>query len=213
MPKNVHYNCTKTSPKSINKRKTMHFEEVWEANQVHLKNFITVKVPSQEVPDILQIVSIEFYNQLLKGDDIEHPKKWLFQVTRNVISDYYKKKSRTAESELEFANNVPSDYKNCACDIMELAAEAFLPEKFSKPLILSDIYNIPQKEIAKQLGLSYENCKSIIQRARKKMKEEIEKYAHLTYNKQGQVVGCTLKDGKNMPHKILEKINNLGLED
>ena len=42
----------------------MEFEEIWNAHHVHLKNFISIKVPEQEVSDILQVVSMELYKSI-----------------------------------------------------------------------------------------------------------------------------------------------------
>ena len=160
----------------------MEFEKTWESNQLHLKNFIATKVPEQDVLDILQNVSIEFYKNIKYDKEILNPKNWLFQVTRNKIADYYKSKYRSIESEANFLAMASEEIQPCVCDITELIIKSLLPTEYGTPLILSDIYRVPQKEIAKQLDLSYVNTKSRIQRARKKFEEEIGKSVELSYN-------------------------------
>jgi len=191
----------------------MKFEEIWEANHLPLKNFVITKVPEREVPDILQIVSIEFYKSIQKGKEIRNPKNWLFQVTRNIIADYFKKKSKSIDSELHFANVYQEDYDGCICDIVEEVIQSLLPEKYSVPLILSDIYKIPQKEIAIQLDMNYENTKSIIRRARERLKDKVKQSVDLQYNKKGEVVSGRLKQGNDFPPEIVQMIRKLELED
>jgi len=93
----------------------MKFEEIWEENHLHLKYFIATKVPNQDIMDILQNVSIEFFKNVQNHKEIQSPKKWLFQVTRNLIADYYKTKNQSNESELNFANTSSEGFQHCVC--------------------------------------------------------------------------------------------------
>jgi len=184
----------------------MNFEETWNANHTALRNFISIKVPEQEVPDILQTVSLELYQSIQNGKAIRNPKNWLFQVTRNTIADYYKVKSKSTQSELGFANTAQEDFEPCVCDIVEQVIHSLLPAKYSVPLILSDIYKIPQKEIADQLDISYENAKSRILRARKKIKNKVLQSVDVEYNKRGDVVSGKLKENNDFPVELVEII-------
>lgn len=191
----------------------MEFEEIWNAHHLPLKNFVTTKVPEREVSDILQIVSIEFYKSIQKGKEIRNSKNWLFQVTRNIIADYFKKKSKSIDSELGFANMPQEDYQDCVCDIVEQVIQSLLPEKYSIPLILSDIYKIPHKEIAIQLDMNYENTKSRIRRARERLKDKVGQSIDLEYNKKGEIVSGRLKQNNNFPPEMVQMIRKLQLED
>lgn len=186
------------------------FKKVWHAYSEHLNNFIATKVPEQEVPDILQNVSIELFNCIEKGTEIRSYKSWLFQVTRNTIADYYKSKS--IDSTANFTSVSQEDFKPCVCDIMEQIIATVLPKKYSEPLILSDIHKVPQKEIADKLDVTYENAKSRIQRARIKIKEAFEHSVNFTYGTNGQIVGGVLKNNNNLSVELIEKIKNLQLE-
>jgi len=61
------------------------FNEIWQANQLQLKNFIATKIPEQEVPDLLQLVSIALFKNIENGTPIKNYKNWLFQVSRNKL--------------------------------------------------------------------------------------------------------------------------------
>jgi len=190
----------------------MEFKKTWEANHLHLKNFIALKVPEQEVPDILQNVSVELFDNIERGTEIRNTKSWLFKVSRNMIADYYKNKSKSSGAEQNFAYTVKEDFKFCACDLFEEAIKYLLPAKYSNPFILSDLYKVPQKEIAKQLGISYDNAKSRIQRARKLFKGKIEESVNLQYNNKGKIVAVALKNKHEFPIEFVKKIKNMQVE-
>lgn len=190
----------------------MKFNKIWDANNEHLKNFITKKIPQQEVPDMLQNVSIELFKSLEKGVEIKNPKNWLFQVSRNLIADYYKQKSKSINLATNI-DNTSNDFQPCICDVMEQIIQAVLPESYGQPLILSDVYKVPQKEIANRLNINYENTKSRIQRARKKMKEAFELSVEFVYNKNGEIVGGRLKPNNNLPAELVDTVRKLQLED
>jgi len=189
------------------------FNEIWEANQSHLKNFIATKVPGKEVSDVLQNVSIELFNSLDKGKSITNLKNWLFQVTRNTIADHYKNKSKSLHAKSNFSTIIQKEYEPCICDIMEQIIESVLPPKYSTPLILSDIYKLQQQEIANRLDINYVNAKSRIQRARKKLKKVFEQTVDFTYNQKGEIVGGVLKANHNLPAELVQKVKQLQLED
>jgi len=190
----------------------MKFDKIWEVNKQHLKNFIAQKIPQPEVPDMLQNISIELFNSLEKGVEIKNTKNWLFQVSRNLIVDYYKQKSKSNNSVSNYCN-ISDDFEPCICDIMEQIIQSVVPERYGKPLILSDLYNIPQKEIAKQLNINYENTKSRIQRGRKKLKEAFHHSIEFVYNSKGAIVGGRLKPNNNLPADLVQTVKILQLED
>lgn len=68
---------------------------IWENFSKHLKNFIRQRAKSEaDTDDILQEVFLKVHknlHQLMRTDKLE---SWLFQITRNVISDFYKKQGK-----------------------------------------------------------------------------------------------------------------------
>lgn len=131
------------------------FHIVWSTHEQHLFNFIKTKIEDiTTAEDILQEVSIKFLNNLERETVIKNYKTWLFQVCRNTIADYYRKlknndQLNSYEHSLEFNTT-----GNCVCDLSEFVIKTYLPEKYSKPLFLSDIQLKPQKEIASMLNIS-----------------------------------------------------------
>ena len=66
--------------------------------QQRLRTFIAQRVPNEgEVDDILQDVFLRMHRRL---DSLKDPRRvvsWVFQITRNVIADYYRAPNRRRE--------------------------------------------------------------------------------------------------------------------
>lgn len=191
----------------------MDFQTIWTQYKDHLHNFILTKVDDkEEALDILQEVAIKLHKNLEKQTEILNYKNWLFQVTRNTIADHYRKKAKQDHVKMNYANFQVTDYEACACDLAEVVIRMALHKDYSVPLIMSDLYNIPQKEIAQELNLGLSNTKSRIQRARKKLKEQVEGCVDIELNKKGQITNISLKKHCMPKQAIMEEIKKLNLE-
>lgn len=151
----------------------MTFNEIWNKHHDHLLNFIKTKMDDENIAeDILQNVSIKLIDNLDRNTEIINYKSWLFQVTRNTIADYYRKNEQHSELSLEHSE-ISINSSACVCDLSGFVIQTYLPEKYSKPLFLSDFEQKSQQQIAKMLDISLTATKSRIQRGRKKLKENI----------------------------------------
>jgi len=149
-------------------------------------------------------------NHKKKSQDIKNIKAWLFQVSRNTIYNYYKKKELEfnlnedwnieEESSSELSKILVSDY---VIPMIQL-----LPKDFSNALMLSDIDRIPQKEIALQLNLELSATKMRIQRARKKLRALFTECCYLEHDKHGNFIGCSIKSSCEPLQKISKDLKN-----
>ena len=162
-----------------------------------LEYFILSKVKDQAVAkDVLQDVFIKIHLHLHTIKDHSKLKAWIFQLTRNTITDYYRKHKTTVDTaeipEVIAAPNLPSEegLENCVIPFIDQ-----LPPKYREALTLTDIKGLSQTQLAAQLNISYVAAKSRVQRARQKLKAlftdccliHTDKYGNvLTYEK----VGC-----------------------
>ena len=176
----------------------------------YLKGYIIKKVQN---PVLAEDLTQEVMYRLAKADnenrDIRNVKAWLFQTTRHVIADHYRKESRSPlvdSSEpfvMETAKGL-SGFQNLAglgdefvsiSDIdFILPMLKLLPEEYGKPLIMSDIENIPQKEIARHLGIGLSATKMRIKRAREKLHGLFVECCEIEYDSRGDFAGCTIKE-------------------
>lgn len=143
-----------------------------------LFGFIRSKVNSNEdAEDLLQDVWYRFA-QLTNLDELESVSGWLFQVARNRIIDFYrKKKNKSLEDftyeneagELNFKDILLADdsqhpemkqFKNLFWDELLKALDE-LPANQREAFVLNEIEEISLQEIANRTG---ENLKTIISR-------------------------------------------------
>lgn len=185
----------------------------------YLKAYILTKTKDKAIAeDIVQNVMIKLVESHQKDTQITNIKAWLFQVSRHCISDYYK---NLLMSELNSdIDKLNSDISKLNSDmnefnaLPELAISDYivpmirlLPEQFSIALEKSDIDKIPQQDIANQLNLSLSATKMRIQRGRVKLRALFAECCHLEYDKNGQLIGCTIKSDCKPLHEIKKDLD------
>ncbi|MCL3782161.1 sigma-70 family RNA polymerase sigma factor [Prolixibacteraceae bacterium JC049] len=157
-------------------------------------SYVNKRVSSEHnAQDITQEVMGRMIDAYNKEVPVQNVKSWLYQVTRNVIADRFRK---THEMEL-----VNDEMDEEASDFFpELTAEDFiipmirlLPEEYATPLYLSDIERLKQADIAKKLNISLSAAKMRCQRGRKKLHELFLECCNIHYTEKGAFDFCTLK--------------------
>lgn len=117
----------------------------------------------------------EVFYKLSKSnsDKIDNVKSWVYTIAKNTITDYYRKKKIHTEEIGEYPedetyndNNVVEELSCCIEKYVEQ-----LPKDYSSVMMLSELEEVSQKEIAEQLGMNYTTVRSKIQRGRKKLKD------------------------------------------
>ncbi|MEW6527895.1 MAG: sigma-70 family RNA polymerase sigma factor [Spirochaetota bacterium] len=162
-----------------------------------LKKYVIGKINNNELAeDIVQEVMLKVIVAHQKNIQVKNLRAWLFQITRNTLIDYYRKNENCIQENEVFINEIlfqmedesynPSDY---LIPMIQL-----LPQKYSKPLLLSDIENLPQKVIAMQMGLSLSATKMRIQRARKMLYNLFIECCDIKYTENGAFQYCTVKE-------------------
>lgn len=170
----------------------------------YLKGYIIKKVGD---PILAEDLTQEVMYRLAKADgenqEIKNVKAWLFQTTRHVISDHYRARKKdpvvNVQEDLNSSSGTenfhfPDEFVSISDADFILPVIQLLPEAFSKPLIMSDIENIPQKEITKHLGLGLSATKMRIKRARQKLHDLFVECCEIEFDSRGDFAGCTIKD-------------------
>ncbi len=193
------------------KKECCNINEVVQEFYDYLKSYIQGRVKDQSLAeDIVQEVMVKLIESHQKEKEIKNIKAWLFQVSRNTIYDYYKRNNLVfnesedwnleEEEDSELSKILVSDY---VIPMVQL-----LPDDYATPLMLSDIDKIPQKEIAKRLNLKLSAVKMRIQRARTKLGALFVECCHIEYDKQGNFIGCTIKNCCEPLQNISKDLNN-----
>ncbi|MCC5941876.1 MAG: sigma-70 family RNA polymerase sigma factor [Balneolaceae bacterium] len=176
----------------------------------YLKGYVIKKVQD---PVLAEDLTQEVMYRLAKADDenrdIRNVKAWLFQTTRHVIADHYRKESRSpmvdlhkpfvmeSAEDLSGFQNLPDlgdEFVSISDVDFIIPMLKLLPKEYGKPLIMSDIENIPQKEIAEHLGLGLSAVKMRIKRAREKLHSLFVECCEIEFDSRGDFAGCTIKE-------------------
>jgi RNA polymerase sigma-70 factor (ECF subfamily) len=150
-------------------------ENIWREHHDQLLAFINKRVKNrEESEDILQEVFIKILSKIGTLKNSSKLKSWVFQMTRNAIIDYIrKKKYQEMEAEIrDIEDESDQTAMNAATGWIGYYVDA-LPENYREAVTLYEIKGLSQKEVAEQLGISYVNARSRIQRGRQLLKKNL----------------------------------------
>ncbi|WP_423127705.1 RNA polymerase sigma factor SigZ [Gaoshiqia sp. Z1-71] len=149
---------------------------IWKEQHDQLLSFIRKRVtdPAQ-AEDILQDV---FLKILLKIDGLNNRDKlqsWLYQITRNTISDYFRQKEK--ENRLT-GQQVETDMQDEQSAMKEAESwiglyVADLPENYRQAVTMYEMEGLSVGEIADRLNISYTNARARVQRGRLALKKSL----------------------------------------
>jgi RNA polymerase sigma-70 factor (ECF subfamily) len=163
--------------------------KLWELFREGLKSFIISRVKHEaEAEDILQDVFIRMHENLCHLKDSSKVKPWLYQVTRNLIIDHFRKKrldTREYKIMLPAKQNSERFMDEAVSDMLRMMDK--LSPEYCEALCMTEIEGISQKEYAVRAGLSYSGAKSRIQRARLMLKEMLLDCCHYQFDRYGTV--------------------------
>jgi RNA polymerase sigma-70 factor (ECF subfamily) len=170
---------------------TKPLEELWDQYCCRLLAFIRRRVSNEaDAEDILQEVFIRIHRSLCCLDGWDKPESWIYQVTRNLIIDYYRSRRPLLEipknliAEADFDEDDPQ--ARLALSLRETID--VLPERYRQALILSEYQGLSQQEVADRLGLSLSGAKSRIQRARLKLRDLLLACCHFELDRRGRIM-------------------------
>ncbi|MFD1094829.1 sigma-70 family RNA polymerase sigma factor [Salegentibacter chungangensis] len=177
--------------RQLNKYKDI--SEVWLDYKDALRNYIFKFVKDEDTANGLSHeVLMKVYSSCCSGRGIRNVRSWLFQIAYNTCMDYFKKRKKTTE--------MPKDIRQEDEDLLYKEAGEFiapliglLPEKYRRPLEMSDIKGLKQQEVADALGLTLTATKSRIQRGRKMLKEKITDCFHIEVDRNGNLTAFNIK--------------------
>ncbi|OSY87958.1 hypothetical protein WH52_07935 [Tenacibaculum holothuriorum] len=194
------------------KKECCNINEVVQEFYDYLRAYIFKKTKdSRLADDLVQEVMIKLVETHQKAKDIKNVKAWLFQVSRNAIYDYFTKNNLSVSIDDDWKLNSIKDDEESLVKVEDyvLPMINMLPKQYAVALKMSDIDNIPQKEIAKELDLGLSATKMRIQRARTKLRALFVECCDIEYDKQGDFIGCSIKESceplQNTSKKLKDK--------
>ncbi len=166
-------------------------ERLWELYCCRLLAFIRRRVSNDaDAEDILQEVFIRIHRTLCCSNEWKKPESWIYQVTRNLIIDYYRRRKDWVELPQDLSVEADFDEDDPDARLALSLRETIdtLPEPYRQALILTEYQGLSQKELAKRLGLSLSGAKSRVQRARLKLRDLLLACCHFELDRRGRVI-------------------------
>jgi RNA polymerase sigma-70 factor (ECF subfamily) len=174
----------------------MHTEiqTIWKYLYLELNAFIYSKVKDEETgKDILQEIFIKVHLNIHKLKDSSKLTSWVYQITRNVIHDYFRNEKRLVQLdniELPIAEE-PSFQRLSDCINSKIEQ---LPKVYQEAMVLTTFQNLKQTELADYLGISYSGTKSRVQRAKEKLIDLVANCEHVETDSEGNIIEHNLDD-------------------
>jgi len=172
-------------------------ENIWKEFHSKLHAFIRGRVSNASIADdILQEVFIKIHKQIDSLKDTNKLEGWIYQITRNSITDYYRANKKVEElpellsdSDSDLDKNTPHAFENYFSPLIQS-----LPDTYSQALILSEIDGLKQKDVAKKLGISLIAAKARIQRGRLMIKDIMLQCCRFEFDQNKNIVDYETKD-------------------
>jgi RNA polymerase sigma-70 factor (ECF subfamily) len=152
---------------------------------------------------VLQDVFLKVHDQLPRLEDPARLHAWVYQITRNAIVDYYRRRGRTPELTTEYPEDLAADDSevDLTPEVVAWLAPMIetLAPKYRDALLLSEIQGLTQKETADRLGISLSGAKSRVQRGREQLREKLLDCCHIELDRAGRVVEWRSRQNRCRP--------------
>jgi RNA polymerase sigma-70 factor (ECF subfamily) len=174
---------------------------MWAELHGRLRAFVARRVPDDGavVDDLAQEIMLRLYTHIGRLRDQDRLDAWAYQVARNVIADYWRR--RAAARELPFgqelgerAASVPEPESEHVADrLRSEIASCLAPmvdrlnEPYRQAIRLTDLGDSTQHEAARSLGLSVPGLKSRVQRGRAQLRELLRACCHIELDRSGRI--------------------------
>ena len=162
-------------------------EQLWRELHASVHSFVLRRVRRPEdADDITQRVFLNLHRSLDSLRDGERVRAWIFRASRNAIADHYR--APAARREVAIGDTSDLEAASDAIDPEEDAVRSSEAELAGclRPLVdamtaheaealrLVEIDGVSQTEASRRLGLSVSGMKSRVQRARARLRRDIE---------------------------------------
>jgi RNA polymerase sigma-70 factor (ECF subfamily) len=167
----------------------MHLMEIYDEYYRPVRRFILNTVRNEWVADdLVQETFIKINNNLETVRDASKLKSWIFRIAYNNCQDFFRSRGKSSSLDNEEIQEIPEETSSPAVPATQKALEQFqmrqcvfglvnhLPEPLRSVIILSDVDEFSQQEIADIIGITVANVKTRLHRARKKLKGLLEEH-------------------------------------
>ena len=167
-------------------------EQIWRELSDRLRRFVRSRIDSpNDVDDVLQTVFVRIHSRLDDLHKADRLESWVFQITRNAVADYYRKKRNTDNdvdslidnSDQTGTDNVNAELAGCLGTMIER-----LPNDQRRAVSMYELEGMSQNEIARRESISVSGAKSRVQRARKSLAAMLKACCEFQFDARGNVL-------------------------
>jgi RNA polymerase sigma-70 factor (ECF subfamily) len=134
-----------------------------------------------DAEDVTQDVFVKVYKNLESFRGESAISTWIYRITVNTCFDFLRKRKRQAAISLEECAE-PSTGPQGLKQLVETMA-AKLPDAYRKVFVLYDIQGLKHAEIAETLGITEGASKSLLHRARARLRQRLGPYVKGWHNR------------------------------
>lgn len=182
----------------------MNFLEIHDQFYERVRKFIIASMRDESAAD--DLVQEAFMKIQQNLDSVRDPGKvssWVFRIAHNLCQDHFRSQKKFSSHEeihegLVNLQETPLQKKMEQAEMSQCVQDQLnlLPESLRSVLIFSDVMEFSQEEIADILGLTVENVKVRVHRARKKFNAILEEKCTFEVDERNILV-CEPVDKKN----------------
>ncbi|MGG6231514.1 sigma-70 family RNA polymerase sigma factor [Tenacibaculum sp. SDUM215027] len=164
---------------------------LWDDLHQELYRFILSRVKNEEdSKDILQEVFIKALTKIDTLKDTSKLTSWVYQICRNVVLDYFRKKQTLKEDhiDIEFPEEAKEDNTYTKLSTCINGKISSLSEKYKEAILLTSFKDYSQLQLAHDKNISYSGAKSRVQRAKNLLKEDILDCPNVVTDANGKII-------------------------
>jgi len=146
----------------------------WDRHEAELRSWLRHRMGNAaDAEDLLQDLFIKAMRQGERFCAIGNARAWLFEVARNALADRLRLARVTVElpEELAADNREVAAVDSLAACLPRVLAE--LSPEDREAITVCDLEGLPQEDYARRKGLTLPGAKSRIQRARKRLRDQL----------------------------------------
>ena len=198
-------------------------EQLWRLLSNGLRSFLRQRVPDDAIADdLVQETFLRVHQRRESVRDDQSLTSWVYQIARNLVIDYYRREgsqvSKLDISEIgnptqaSATNHSPANARD-NIGAWTIAAVERLPKRYAEAVRSYELDGLTQRQVADQLGISYEAAKSRIKRGRLKLKQLLTACCEFEFDARGNLLDFTAKSSDNCCGDGHKREEGTGLEE
>lgn len=163
--------------------------QAWHAHERELLLWLAARLDDPALArDLLQDVFIKALRMGGRFCDVANARAWLFEVTRNALTDHWRRHRATEPLDDALPDpepDSPAEVDSLASCLPRVLAE--MTEADRDAITQCDLNGLSQEDYARRLGITLAGAKSRVQRARRRLKKQLVASCQVELDTQGAV--------------------------